>query len=361
MKAHEDEYKVMGLAPYGERADLVKIIKVFEKLLWVDGLRFSSFIPSRHFDFYLNDNLKRFRFDHVAAAAQKFLEDKLVEWVKNAIAATDIHELSVAGGVFLNVKANQRLFTLKGVRRIFFLPSPGDDTNSFGACYFGFRYLNPHKTPHPLTSLYLGPKYSDQEIYNNYKHYKNYKIFKPKNMALKVAQLLAQGEVIARFSNRMEFGARALGNRSILADPRRRDVVETINRMIKMRDFWMPFAPTILAQDTPKYIKNSKMTLAPYMILAFDTTKQGKKDLAAAIHPHDKTVRPQILKRRVNPTYFDTILEFKHLTGVGALLNTSFNLHGEPIVCSPKDALSTFTRSGLMYLQLENFLISKIS
>lgn len=359
LKAHEDEYKVMGLAPYAGSNFTPKLYQVFADLFQVDGLTFKTKVSARHYGMYLRDKLSGFRFDHIAAAAQKFLEDMLVAWVENAIAVSGIRDLTFSGGVFLNVKANQEILKRTKVRRAFFLPSPGDDTNSIGACYYGYKQLRPDEVPQPLHHLYLGPEYSEKEFNKTFAHNKKFKITRPENITKTVAKLLAQGEVVARFWGRMEFGARALGNRSILADPHRREIVEKINKMIKMRDFWMPFAPTILKEKVSHYVKNPKLIEAPYMILAFATTDLGKTNLAAAIHPYDKSCRPQILDRDVNPEYYEIIKEFEKLTGVGALLNTSFNIHGEPIVCTPQDALRVFSKTDLKFLQIGDFLISK--
>jgi len=164
---------------------------------------------------------------------------------------------------------------------------------------------------------------------------------------------------VARCAGRMEFGARALGNRSILANPSDHRVVPLINRMIKNRDFWMPFAPTILAERAGDYLFNPKGLASPYMMLAMPTRAEARDLLTAAIHPHDGTARPQILERTWNPEYYAVIGEFERRTGIGAVLNTSFNLHGEPIVCSAADAVDTFERSGLPHLAIGHWLISK--
>jgi carbamoyltransferase len=136
-------------------------------------------------------------------------------------------------------------------------------------------------------------------------------------------------------------------------------VVGLINRMIKNRDFWMPFAPTVLAERAGDYLVNPKRLASPYMMLAMPTRPDRRDAIAAAIHPHDATARPQILEREWNPGYHAVISEFERRTGVGAVLNTSFNLHGEPIVCTAADAVDTFERSGLPHLALGNWLISK--
>ena len=173
--------------------------------------------------------------------------------------------------------------------------------------------------------------------------------------------MLASGKVIARYSTeRFEFGPRALGNRSIIADPRNQDIINTINKNVKVRDFWMPFAPSILEEDLNKYVINKKNHKPYFMTMGFDTTPLGKKKLTAACHPFDKTVRPQMVKKETNYKYYNLIKEFKKLTGIGGILNTSFNLHGEPIVYSPRDAVKTFKKSGLSYLNIDNLLITKI-
>ena len=174
-----------------------------------------------------------------------------------------------------------------------------------------------------------------------------------------MALLLSQNEVVARFDGRMEFGARALGNRSILANPSSFQNIELINSAIKNRDFWMPFTPSILEEDMSRYIVNSGKMEAPYMCITFDTTEEARKDIPAAIHPRDKTARPQCVIESWNPGYHKLISEFNRLTGIGAVLNTSFNLHGEPNVCSPEDAIHTIDSSGLKYLSIGPFLLSK--
>jgi carbamoyltransferase len=159
----------------------------------------------------------------------------------------------------------------------------------------------------------------------------------------------------------MEFGARALGNRSILAHPAVKGVVQDINDRIKCRDFWMPFAGSILDIDEDRYVKNPKKLQAHYMMLCFDTTQTAHDTIPAALHPYDKTIRPQIVRQRMNPAYYDLLMRFKELTGLGGILNTSLNIHGEPIVCSVEDAIHTLRDSGLEYMQIENYIFEKRS
>lgn len=358
-KAHEEEYKIMGLAPYGK--SMKSIIKVFEKLIWIEELAFNSSIPSRQYGLYLYHYLRNERFDNIAASTQKYFETLLCTWIKNAISRTNIQSIVCSGGSFLNVKANMEILRLPVVKKAFFMPSCGDDSNAIGAAYFGYIKESTKKfaSVPPLQTVYFGPSFSDSEIKNAIRKIHGVSVLEVKNISVPAAKLLAQGEVVARFSGEMEFGARGLGNRSILADPRKSELVEQINHQIKMRDFWMPFAPSILEEMASKYIVNPKKITAPFMIVAFATTSLGKKVLKAAMHPYDKTVRPHIVSIQDNPKFYALIKEFKRITGIGALLNTSFNLHGEPLVCTPTDALSTFLRSDLKYLVMENLLISK--
>jgi len=165
--------------------------------------------------------------------------------------------------------------------------------------------------------------------------------------------------VVARCAGRMEFGARALGNRSILANPSDHRVVGTINRMIKNRDFWMPFAPSILREREDDYVVNPKGLASPYMMLAFATNPKRRDEITAALHPHDATARAHLVDEAWNPAYHRVLREFERRTGIGAVLNTSFNLHGEPLVGSPEDAVDTFERSGLSHLALDRWMISK--
>jgi len=164
---------------------------------------------------------------------------------------------------------------------------------------------------------------------------------------------------VARVKGRMEWGARALGNRSILANPSNIDLVMILNEQMKDRDFWMPFAPSILSERADDYLINPKKVEAPYMILSFDTTLLARSHLKAALHPYDFTCRPQIVSKDWNPVYYDLLKHFEALTGIGGVLNTSFNLHGYPIVLGPKEALYAFEHSGLEYLALENYLVTK--
>jgi carbamoyltransferase len=156
----------------------------------------------------------------------------------------------------------------------------------------------------------------------------------------------------------MEFGARALGNRSILADPSNQDVVRVINRMVKNRDFWMPFAPVVRRERMHEYFVNPKDFVSPYMMLTFDT-RENFRELIAAVHNADLTARPQVIEADQNPDYYRLLQIFEQHTGRGVLLNTSFNLHGFPIIASADEAMNVFENSGLEYLNLGQLLVHK--
>ena len=278
----------------------------------------------------------------------------------------DGSRLALGGGVFMNVKANRLIGEEPGIEDLFVFPSCGDESNAVGAAYLAYlqecgrRGVAP--APQPLGPVYLGPEAGDAEaeaLIRERSLDARYKVAFHDRIEEKIAELLVSDGVVARCAGRMEFGARALGNRSILANPSDPRVVPLINRVIKNRDFWMPFAPTILKEREADYVVNPKGLASPYMMLAFRTQEKRQDELVAALHPQDATARPQILEESWNPEYHRIIREFERRTGIGAVLNTSFNLHGEPIVCTAADALDTFERSGLPHLALGHWLISK--
>ena len=362
MKPIEDEYKVMGLAGYVDKKksqDVYQILTPYFKLEKSKN-RWAIAVNEFHLWRKLPTLLKYKRFDTIAAAAQQILEEILTDWIENALRNYKIENIACGGGVFANIKVNQKIAQIKSLKKAFFMPSPTDETNAIGAAYW-CHFTKTGHIPKSLDNLYLGPSFSQEQIQSALKlltKNPNVHIKREKDINGIVANLLAKGEVVARFAGRMEFGARALGARSILAHPGKLELVSFLNLAIKNRDFWMPFAPTILRERTEDYLKVHKAD-SPFMNVAYNTTPKGQVDLTAAIHPHDKTTRPQILDLHINPSYYDLVKKFERLTGIGAVLNTSFNLHGEPIVCTPQDAIRTFLDSGLKYLQIETYLLIK--
>lgn len=365
----EEEYKVMGLAPYASKEKGESVLKTFKQLIWVEGLSFKSKTERVSFRSFLQANLGCVRFDLIASAVQRLVEDLLVTQVRNAILKTGIKEVVLGGGLAMNIKANMEVLKLPDVSKLLVCPSSSDESVAIGACFLGYKSLCDKLGENfnclKLDDLYLGPEYKEKDIEIAVRKMQTtvkvrVRKLKKEASSFVVAGLLAKGKVVARFCGRGEFGARALGNRSILANPTKVEIINILNSQIKNRDFWMPFAPTIIEERVSKYLVNPKNIDSPFMMIGFKITKQAREQIPAAIHPYDQTCRPQILKREQNSDYYDIIRQFEKLTGVGALLNTSFNLHGEPIVCTPEDAINTFTNSGLEYLLLENYLIKKL-
>lgn len=362
----EHEYKLMGMAPYAKKEYYAETYGKLRSLLVVDGLTFKRRTWFSTFECYpyLKKTFERERFDNVTGALQDFTEDLTLEWVKNAIKKTGIGSLALGGGSFMNVKANKRIMELDEVKNLFVFPSCGDESCAIGAAFEVYSRMckdSGTEIRTRITDLYKGPDYSDNEIEAELKkasQSNRIDYSRSKEVEKWVAEMLARNEAVARFNGRVEFGARALGNRSILANGSDFLNVRFLNEAVKQRDFWMPFAPSILKEAQHDYLVNPKNVEAPYMILAFDSTEK-RKDIIAAIHPADQSARPQVVSTDFSPEYHHLLKRYEQLTEYGGLLNTSFNLHGEPIVCSPKDALHTFINSGLKYLAIGDYLVSK--
>lgn len=366
MKPLEHEYKVMGLAPYAKNYFMKIYKKAFEPVFDVDEqkLEFTSKFPANRFIMHLNEHAVGERFDNISAAVQHLTEVSVSKWVKAAIAKTGADELYLGGGVFMNVKMNMKLMEMDEVKGISPFPSCGDESNAFGACYYLYihHFAKKPSEVKRVKDLYLGPAYSNEYVEDMVKRLdlkRKYDVEFYDDMGGEIASLLAKDETVARLVGNCEWGARSLCNRCIYGNPSKMQTFYKINNQIKMRDFWMPFAPTILKERQHDYIVNPKNVDAPYMIMAFHSTPMAQKELVAAIHQADKTCRPQVLEKDWNPDCYRIVKEFEKETGIGAVLNTSFNLHGDPIVCSPEDAVRTLENSGLDYLAIENYLISK--
>jgi len=367
----EHEYKLMGLAPYaGDAPQVRKIADAFAGLYTFDRQnpliwrRAPGVPPIQVATRAIKTIMARQRFDHICGGLQLFFEEFLSQWAQNCIRQTGIRKVALSGGVFMNVKANMEILKLPEVEELFVFPSCGDESNAIGAAYAAFAGANGNEATHiePLGPLYLGAELTDTEAkaaLENFHFSQPVKWTYHTDIETHIAELLAQGHIVARAKGRMEFGARALGNRSILADPSKPNVVRVINDMIKMRDFWMPFAPVVRAEQSDVYMLKPKPMPAHYMIITFDVRPEKRQEMQAALHPYDWTARPQEISRTWNPDYWRILEKFAEMTGRGCLLNTSFNLHGYPIVYSAKDALDVFENSGLEYLALSNYMVCK--
>jgi carbamoyltransferase len=359
MKANEHEYKVMGLAPYAKEDVLKPAYDVFRKHMYVEGIEFKFHNKPRDYYFWFKDLLEGVRFDGIAGGLQRYTEEIMLEFTRNAMQRYGTRRLVYSGGISMNIKSNMLLKDMPEIDDMSVPPSGGDESLAIGACYAFINMQSDQYEIRPLKDSYLGPDVDsyDVDIVVRKAVEDGYFIYDADNEF--IADLLTRGLIIGRCCGRMEFGARALGNRSIIADPRKRSIVDIINRKIKNRDFWMPFAPSVLEDYFDKYAVNPKGISSPFMTIGFESTEEGKKLLEAATHPADKTLRPQVVNSRSNPEYYSLIKSFYTKTGVGGLLNTSFNLHGEPIVNTPQDAYRVFRLTDIDALILEDKVISK--
>ena len=359
LKPYEHEYKVMGMAPYGQAEYCIDPIR---SAFSVEGLKFRNhtgrFGPGIYK--YYHKTLYQQRFDNVSAACQLAFEEMMVQWTRNAVAATGVRKVAAAGGAFLNVKSNKLIRYMPEVESLYVYPASDDGGTPIGAAILGHLHLCRERGTRPNLDLpktmYLGLEFNDQEM-EAAAIASGLPYRRMVDPADEIAELLANGKIVARFDGREEIGPRALGNRSILADPRDLRYIRKLNFAIKQRDFWMPFAASVLEEDKHKYIQNPT-EWAFFMIEAFDTTPEGADTLVGGTHPFDRTIRPQIVNG-LNPNYRDILRAFKAKTGVGGILNTSFNLHGYPIVGTPEVAIDTLKKSDLDALALGPFLVTK--
>jgi len=368
MTPHEHEYKLMGMAPYADQKYLQRPLEVLRSYLDLDPenpLCFKRKVPedTAFIEPRMARDLKRLRFDCMAGAIQAFTEELLVKWVKACIAKTGVRQVVCGGGVFMNIKANKLLAELPDVEFFDVFPSCGDETLSFGAAWQACMELNPalHSSI-AFDSFYLGPDASYDIAQAKADFADHLDFVEMSDPAEQIAQLLANGKVVARCSGPMEFGARALGNRSLLADPADHRVIARINKAIKQRDFWMPFAPAAMVEKAEDYVTVPKTLprprISPYMMHSFDST-EARELFIAGTHPYDGTARLQIVSPEINPGFHSILGRFAEKSGKAILLNTSFNLHGLPIVMGGCDAMDVMMRSGIEYLVVGNILATK--
>ncbi|HMB93819.1 MAG TPA: carbamoyltransferase C-terminal domain-containing protein, partial [Rhodothermales bacterium] len=325
-----------------------------------DGLAFERRTRQRIND--LNDRLTADllgkRFDWVSAGLQAFTEALLTSWIDQVVAASGVPRVLAAGGVFMNVKANKCIAELASVESFEAFPSCGDESLPLGAYYLAAAERFGEVAVPSLAHYYLGDDLDERETLVALRR-SGFTYDRPHQIDEAVADVLVAGHPIARCAGRMEFGARALGNRSILGDPKNEDLVRVINMMVKKRDFWMPFAPIVKANRQEDYLHNPKQLRSPYMMMTFDTREDAFRDLIAAVHNADLTCRAQLLTEAQNPDMYAILEAFEARTGRAVLLNTSFNLHGYPIVRTAEEALAVLRDSGLEYLQVGPYLVSK--
>lgn len=366
MVPFEHEYKIMGLAPYCKDRDRIEKCKnEFYKILKfknLDDVFWSycgAFPTIQSAGREIRKIFESFRFDIYSAALQEFTEELIVEMISRSIKKYNVSTIALAGGIFMNVKANMLIAELPMVKKCFVYPSCGDETNTIGLVYYDY-FKKTGRKPNPIQGFYYGDNFEIDESELKKLDTSKIQINSFNNIEDEVARLLASGGIVGRVKGKMEFGARALGNRSIIADPSIDDVLKTINDMIKNRDFWMPFAPSLLAEDIDLYFETNKSVIDyEYMIFTCESKPEKRKYARNALHPYDFTGRPQAVRKEHNADYHYLISKYKELRGEGLILNTSYNLHGFPIVRTQKQALHVFLESGLNYLALDNFLLRK--
>jgi len=341
-KAGKHEGKITGLAAYGKP----NLRDVFEKFFrFKDGSMRNVGNCFRHaalrkLKAALPEGYKR---EDLAATVQDLAEDVATAYVGHWCRKTGHRNVALAGGVFANVKINQRVLETDGVSSVFVFPAMSDEGIAAGAALVRHAELSGWEPEERacIDHVYLGPEFSDEDI-EKALGTAEVTYTKADSMAKEVAKLLADGKVVARFAGRMEYGPRALGNRSILYRPDSPSVNDWLNERLQRTEF-MPFAPSTLAEDAASYfigIEGAENT-ARFMTITFDCTEVMKKSCPGVVHI-DGTARPQVVHAHDNPEYHGIIAEFKRLTGLSCVVNTSFNIHEEPIVCTPEDAIRAF-------------------
>ncbi len=368
-----DEYKLMGLAAYGDpnAYDLSEMLSVNNGEYRLNQEFLKPIIPGQSqpsrqemgFSDKLIDLLGNKRLKHepieqkhkdIAASAQKLLEDVIVEIVTDFNNTTGLRKICLAGGVSLNCVANQKIMNLPFIEDIYIQPAASDAGVALGAAMM----VSAQKgiIPQTINSALLGPEFSNDEIEQALKNI-NVKYKKVENIAKHAAEYIYQNKVIAWFQDKLEFGPRALGARSIIANPAMPDVKNIINRKIKFRESYRPFCPSVTLDSFKQYF-DGRANSAPFMNITFDVKDEVKNLIPGVVH-NDGTSRIQTVDKNIQPLYYNLLKEFEALSGFPVVVNTSFNTNNEPIVANPYDAVSSFYRSGIDVLIIGDFVIEK--
>jgi len=364
---NSDEWKVMGLAPYGKAGvNLSAFIdangnangapyRVHARKLVANGAGpFAEMVrllgPSRVAESEIEERHK-----DVAWAVQDACEAAMMSVVKMAVEKTKSRNLCLAGGVALNSKANGKILASGSVEKIFVQPAASDDGVALGAALVPYLDGGGKLPMRAMRHAYLGPAFDDEAIESALRTYK-LKYTRLGDVAATAAELLSRGKILGWFQGRMEFGPRALGSRSILADPRDPEMNAKVNNAVKFREWWRPFAPSMKKEAAGEYLESAGDS--PFMILTAQV-RQEKRDVIPSVTHVDGSARPQTVEKEINPLYWRLIDEFGKRTGVPVIMNTSFNLRGEAIVHTPTDAIRTFFSSGMDALVIGSFLVEK--
>jgi carbamoyltransferase len=370
-KVNSAEYKVMGLAPYGKPVHYDRIMQemvhlnddgsfklnmdffAYDHGLRMTNGRFDDFFggPPRKPETWMSQR----EFD-IAASVQKVCEEVVLRMVRYIHQETGLADLCMAGGVALNCVANGRVIRETPIKRLFVQPAAGDAGGAVGVAHYLYNTLEKKPRGTAWSHAYLGPEYAPEEVRSQLEaHAAKYTELERGELLARTARLLADGNVVGWFQGRMEFGPRALGGRSILADPRDPKMRDTLNMKIKFREGFRPFAPSVLADKSSEWFDID--CDSPYMLLVAQV-HEHKRQIPAVTHV-DGSARIQSISREENALYYDLIAEFEKQTGVPVIINTSFNVRGEPIVCSPHDAYLCFMRTNMDYLVAGPYLLDK--
>lgn len=371
----DGEFKVMGMAPYGDpkRFDFSRLIectgddfKVNTQLVNCVGLRrYKKDGKGYFFSQKLIDWLGPMRdgdeiddpYIDYAASIQDLLEKTSLALIEHYLGdiIRETGKVCFAGGVALNVKLNQRIIAMDGVKELFVQPAASDAGTAIGAASYASQEAG--VPVEKLKHVYLGPSYTTDQCIDACENY-GQKVHWQKldNVTVQTAKILADGNPVSWFQGRMEFGPRALGNRSILGSPSHSGVADRINAQIKYRERWRPFCPSMLDKIAPEILQTDHPS--PYMTFTFDVAENWKERIPEVVH-EDGTARAQIVTKDTNARYYSLLEEMEKLTGNAVVLNTSLNRRGEPMVCSPTDALNMFYGSDLEYLVMEDILVTK--
>jgi carbamoyltransferase len=342
--------KIVGLAAYGDPTRLSPLL--LERFHRQDGDY--EIIESFNYFFsrYLGASFSKI---DVAAAYQNVLELVASELIRHWAQKTGCENVVLSGGVAANVKMNQRIFEVEGIEKLFVYPNMGDGGCSTGAALHADRDSGVQRS---FQSAYLGPEFTESQIADALLK-EGLSFTRPNNLAAVAASCIDQGKILARFDGRMEYGPRALGNRSVIYHARQPEINQWLNDRLGRTEF-MPFAPVTLWEARHAMYENIDGVdfAAQFMTVTTDCTTKMKELCPAAVHV-DGTARPQLIKREINPGYYDIVKEYENLTGIPTLINTSFNMHEEPIVCTPGDATRAFLRGGLDVMAAGPFLVEK--
>jgi carbamoyltransferase len=372
-EAYDGEFKVMGLAAYGRenlafRDALEQVVQAnsngFDYHVCPKYIHHGPHTYSDRFTDHLVEILGLFPrqgevplseiHEDLAFEAQRLLQERTLRLLSHFREQTGLRNLCLGGGVALNVKMNSKIHKSGLFDDIHIFPIPSDSGTSIGAA-LGVCYEFTEKRPQPLRHVFWGPSYSDNEIEIQLRGC-GLTYRKCRDIAEDTAKLIANGKVVGWFQGRMEGGPRALGARSILADPRYVESRDRVNAAIKFREYWRPFCPSLTEESAARFMHNSAP--APFMILAFEAKEEARRLIPAVVHV-DNTMRVQTVDRDSNLRYHRLLKAFERCTGVPVLLNTSFNIKGEAIVCSPRDALRTFWSTGIDALAIGSCLVEK--